>query len=250
MKQISFYRFIYFGTCLRYLQDANSSFAVHSKGGVVDNIEIFFQRLDEFELHVTKRASDELKTFVKEVKDNPSLNTLTDDLANELRQIMGVIRYTLDAEATGKRVYVVSDKRYPIEKLLNDPSALFAKDVFTSLPEIARIDFAEAAQCIAFLRPTAAAFHMLRGTESLLRELYCLKAKRKRVELTWGPIVAALRNKKGISGLLLNHLDHIRNGFRNPTAHPNKVYDIDEAQDLLSICIDAANRIAQVLNKK
>jgi hypothetical protein len=48
---------------------------------------------------------------------------------------------------------------------------------------------------------------------------------------------------------LLNHLDHIRSGFRNPTAHPEKIYDIDEAQDLLSICIEVTNRMFQELKK-
>ena len=115
------------------------------------------------------------------------------------------------------------------------------------MPDIARIDFAEAAQCIAFMRSTAAAFHMLRGTESVLRHFYSQKIKRKRVELTWGPIVSELRSKTRISSLLLNHLDHIRSGFRNPTAHPEKVYDIDEAQDLLSLCVDATNRMMQDL---
>jgi hypothetical protein len=46
---------------------------------------------------------------------------------------------------------------------------------------------------------------------------------------------------------LCNQLDHIRVSFRNPTAHPEKIFEIDEAQDLLSICIDAANRMIKDL---
>jgi hypothetical protein len=39
---------------------------------------------------------------------------------------------------------------------------------------------------------------------------------------------------------------HLRRSFRNPTQHPEKKYDFDEAQDLLNVCIDIANRIGKV----
>jgi hypothetical protein len=247
MQELSFYRFIYFGTCLRYLQDANSSFNLHTKGGVVDNIKTFLARLESFELHVTKRASRDLGELLEKLEDEKSLVKLTPELAKDIRDAMHKIRHTLDAEAAGKRVFVVSDKRYPIENLLNDPGSLFAKDVYKTLPQLAKSDFSEAAQCIAFMRPTAAAFHALRGTESMLREYYCRRVKRKRVALAWGPIVDALRKRKNIPVALLNQLDHIRHGFRNPTAHPEKTYDIDETQDLFSLCIDVVNRMSQDL---
>lgn len=43
--------------------------------------------------------------------------------------------------------------------------------------------------------------------------------------------------------ILLNHLDHIRDSFRNPTDHPEKMYDIDEAQDLFGIVAEVLNRM-------
>ena len=46
---------------------------------------------------------------------------------------------------------------------------------------------------------------------------------------------------------LLENLDLIRRSFRNPTAHPEKSYDIDEAQDLFGLCIDVVNRMAREL---
>lgn len=66
----------------------------------------------------------------------------------------------------------------------------------------------------------------------------------------WGPIVQDLRNKtktrKHIA--LNNHLDNIRVSFRNPTQHPEALYDIHEVQDLLSVCIDVNNRMFKVIN--
>jgi hypothetical protein len=45
--------------------------------------------------------------------------------------------------------------------------------------------------------------------------------------------------------VLLDHLDGIRTNFRNPTQHPDATYDIHEAQDLFSVCVDAVNRAAR-----
>ncbi|MBI5022232.1 MAG: hypothetical protein HZB59_12415 [Ignavibacteriales bacterium] len=49
---------------------------------------------------------------------------------------------------------------------------------------------------------------------------------------------------------LLSNLDDIRITFRNPTQHPEKVYDIDEVQDLLGRCIDVVSRIARELPER
>ena len=43
--------------------------------------------------------------------------------------------------------------------------------------------------------------------------------------------------------ITLNHLDNIRDSFRNPTLHPNKRYDIQEVQDLLGVSVDVVNRM-------
>jgi hypothetical protein len=65
-----------------------------------------------------------------------------------------------------------------------------------------------------------------------------------------GALVQTLRNKKRKprpDETLLNHLDHIRRNFRNPTDHPDKSYDLDEVQDLFSLVADVLNRIAREL---
>jgi hypothetical protein len=36
---------------------------------------------------------------------------------------------------------------------------------------------------------------------------------------------------------VLEHLDSIRKRFRNPTQHPEKVYDIEETQNLFGQCL-------------
>jgi hypothetical protein len=171
--------FIYFGTAVRYLQDAREGWSIHGKYQVAGNIDFFFAYLEEFELIVTTRAASALKEFGNRLKKSTN-EKLNADQARELRKLMDELRPTLVAEADGKIAHIASERRFPIERLLQGPGHLFAANVFAKLPEIAQADFSEAAKCLAFERSTAAAFHMLRGIESTLRHYYCTKVKRKR----------------------------------------------------------------------
>ena len=49
---------------------------------------------------------------------------------------------------------------------------------------------------------------------------------------------------------LLAQLDHIRASFRNPTQHPDAVYDIDEAQDLAFLSIDVLARLVRAMPER
>jgi hypothetical protein len=242
-KPISSY--IRFGTVIRYLQDAKESWAVHGTGYVLDNIDSFFEYLKEFELPVTNRAADQLRKFNVDLKKSDSQHKLTSDEASRLRKVMDGLRPTLFAEAQGKLAFIVTDKRIDVDKLLMDVSTLMAPSVFNKLPDIARYDFIEAGKCIAFELPTAAAFHLLRGTEAVLRHYYCSFVRRGRVDLLWGPMVNSLRShRRPPPAPLLDNLDNIRRSFRNPTQHPDKIYDIQEVQDLFGLCVDVVNRMA------
>lgn len=206
----------------------------------------FLTSLEELGLTVTLRAAAKLRTMHGKLSKQPADSKLRKADHEHLRGIMKVLWPTLSAEGQGTIAYIISERRFPIERLIGGVDKLFAEGVFKKLPIISQEDFSESAKCLAFERGTAAAFHMLRGTESILKHYYCSKISRKRASLMWGPMVASMRNyPRRFPEPLLNHLDHIRNSFRNPTAHPEKSFDIDEAQDLFSICIEVANRMIQ-----
>ena len=237
-------RYIGFGTSLRYLQDVEAEWLAHGKSYVLANIDSFFASLEEFELPVTQRAAYDLHDFRDELAKSDSDHKLTREEASRLSKIMTDVRNTLFAEAQGNVAFIVTDKRIDVNKLLSDVPALMAPGVFDSLPDIARYDLIEAGKCIAFELPTAAAFHLLRGTEGVLRQFYCSVVRKKRVELLWGPMVESLRRRsKPPPAPLLDNLDNIRLSFRNPTQHPDKIYDIQEVQDLFSLCVDVVNRM-------
>jgi hypothetical protein len=103
----------------------------------------------------------------------------------------------------------------------------------------------------AFELPTAGAFHLLRAVEDALRAYHKLYFKRGVTDgVAWGPLLRNLQDKKRKprpDETLLTHLDHIRKNFRNPTDHPEKIYDMDGVQDLFSLVADVLNRIAREL---
>src|SRR6185369_15832475 len=123
-----------------------------------------------------------------EFKSLPDDSKLTIEQRTKLNAEMMSIRKTLDAEIQGYFVYMISPKRLDVTKLLEDVSALFTPNIYSELPAIAQKDFAAAGKCIAFSQPTAAAFHILRGTEDVVKHFYCTMIKQKstiRYITTW-----------------------------------------------------------------
>jgi hypothetical protein len=254
MKQTSIWKYVSVGTCLRFLQDERAGTVASSEEGrALENIGSFLERLDDLGLHVTRRASEELVEIHKELKKKPKNYKLTVEDAEKINTIASEVRKTFEAETSGVFTYVVTDKRIDVKKLLDKVDGLFSPNVFDACDEIARSDFSEAGKCIAFERPTAAAFHILRGTESVVRMYYRCYIRPAQTGLTWGQMTHALVSKssgKRPDSIILNNLDHIRVSFRNPTQHPDKIYDVQEVQDLFSLCVDAVNRMIKTTAKK
>ena len=254
MKKQSIYTYYFFGTCIRYLQDVKAGASIKGEGYILENIDSLLKSLDELSLHVTRRVAYDLAVFRDELsKKKGNKPVVSEEEASRLSKVMGGIRKTLDAEIMGFEAFVVTPKILDVKKLLDNVASLLAPDVFSSLPQIAKYDINEAGKCIAFERPTAAAFHVLRGTEEVLRLFYCTLIRRRRVSpLMWWDMVNDLRSRQKTKKheTLYNNLDNIRFSFRNPTQHPEKIYDIHEVQDLWSLCVEAINRMIRILKAK
>lgn len=252
MQSVPVHRFWQFGTNVRYLQDAREGMAVHSPATILHNVNSLFNKLEELELRVTIRAASDLGKIQIELRDTPTDAKLSAAQASKLSSTIKALRQTLEAELKGVNAYTISPKRLDIEKLTNDVPSLFAPTVFASLSTVAQYDLAEAGKCIAFERPTAAAFHLMRATEETLRGYYCHHVRRDRLDpMMWFGMVQALQTHRTAkkNQALHRNLDNIRLSFRNPTQHPDKVYDIQEAQDLFGLCVDVINRMQKITNE-
>jgi hypothetical protein len=66
----------------------------------------------------------------------------------------------------------------------------------------------------------------------------------------WGPMIQQMRAKKTNQppAPLLDHFDNIRVDFRNPTQHPDAEYDMNDAQNLLNVAVDAVARAVSAMD--
>lgn len=249
MLPLSIRGYLALGYNILYFRHVNNRTKVHGDLSILSAIDITLKQFDQYNLKVTKSASSDLIRFQTTLKNTPANYTLTSAQVSELHEIIEKLEQVLFAESNITLAYILTDKRIDINKLTNDCGALFSTGIFNKLPDIAQYDFREAGKCIAFERPTAAAFHLLRGTESVLRYFYNTFVKRNRIRnLLWGPITDSLRiQKRPPPEVLLNNLDNIRLSYRNPTQHPEKIYSIDEAQDLFALCEDVVNQMMSLI---
>ncbi len=250
MKPIALIKFIEFGGQLIFLRTSPENAPAHPNGGINDNIDRFIQFVKESEFEVTKNALYKLEKIKKRLDDTPKDYILNKVDRVELFNIMEQLLFVIRAEGGLHYTFSISEKRIDINKLLFKVGSLFAKDVYDSLPFPIKGDFKEGGKCIAFELPTSAAFNILRGIEGLLRTLLKKIVPETDVSnLPWGPVIKSLRdlNDSNLS-VLLDNCDRIRDNYRNPTIHPEKVYNIEEAQDLFMMCIGVVNDIITYMN--
>ncbi len=253
MQEQSVWRYISFGTTLRYLQDAQAGWRIHGDIRVLTNLKYFFEYLDELGLVVTRNVAnaEKLQELVDEFDEAATNARLTAEQAADLRTRMTSVRKTLTAESQELKAFVTSSKRWEVDRLLHSPGEMFGQGIYSKLDSQAAFDFEEACKCIAFERSTAAGFHIMRGTEAVLRSFYCHFVRQNRLKKerrTWKAMLDKLRARsKPPPKALLDNLDAIRHNFRNPTQHPEEIYTIDRAQDLLGLVIPAINEMVLLI---
>jgi hypothetical protein len=254
MKGTPLSDYYWLGMCVNYLLGAGDNYPVHGEGGILENVDLFLSSVRTFGLVVTAQVATaqglvELRNHLCGLDPQA---TLSQHRAEQLRGLMETVCITLEAEIEGFESYVVSPKRIDVTMLMENVPELFAPGVFDQLPESARHDFAEAGKCIAFERPTAAAFHLWRGTETVLRHFYCSLVSQKRVSLlAWKPMVCDLRKRPKTKRheMLYTNLDSIRAAFSDPAQHPETTYDVHTVQDLWLACVKAVNQMVKALEQ-
>lgn len=256
MKKTNIYKYYSFGYNYYLLQYGCLGINIHRKDEEDDSLQSrldnFFEFLSSLELKVTEKAAEELRKIKDSLAKLPKDAKVDRELYNKILDIINKIDATLDAELKLTTAYILTEKRYDNDYLLKEISKIFGKNIFSKLPELCKYDFQEAGKAIAFSLPTAAAFHLMRGIEGMLRFYYKGIVKRGRISnQMWGPIIDHLtnRNQPPPKGLL-DTLNNIKINYRNPTQHPEAKYDIDESQDLLSISVDAVNKMMKDLKSR
>jgi hypothetical protein len=242
------YPYIQMGLNIRFLRHVA---ATHSAKVVKRELTVLKGNLQKLKFVVSLASLSSSRDIETEkalaaLKDEDKLGALAPNvvsLAVDLEQV-------IFAEGITKFVYVLPERRFQSEYLLSAPQKLLKDGSYLKLDPIAQSDIAAAGRCIAFGEATAAAFHILRATESVLKSYYFLHKKTKRLKKPmWGPMTQELRAKKTArpSESLLGALDVVRTSYRNPTQHPEATYEIHAAQDLMGVCLDLVGKMAAEL---
>lgn len=238
--------YIKIGLCTRLLMQAPQG---ASNDFIIKHIKLFEKLLEKIGFEVSLANIEKLVSFKEQLKDGDN-SKLTDKDREELKSLLERFEFVVAAEAKTKNIYVLEPRRFNSKYLLNTPERLMKLGSFDKLNEIAKSDFQNACRCLLFGQATAAAFHILRTTEGVLKAYYFHHKKRNRLKKPmWAQMVTDLKNKKTNRPpqVLLDSIDNIRVYYRNPTQHPDEIYDLDTIQDLFGVCIDVIGKMASEL---
>ncbi len=144
------------------------------------------------------------------------------EVANAAKEFETVLRNECQMMDT----YFVSKKgAYSTKDLVENAHYQVPEPTRSRLPDQTKADFDQAGKCIAFDVPTAAAFHILRGTEAVIREYYDIVVpgpKKAHSKMrNWGAYIRLLNTHNADPNItaLLNHLKDV---YRNPVLHPEE----------------------------
>lgn len=142
----------------------------------------------------------------------------------------------LGAEMQWGQLYLVQPKGgFDLSQLTENGIVIFPRALATKAPE-AIADATEAARCIAFELPTAAAFHMHRVNELVLRRYYdkVTNGAARPTSRNIGAYMDALKNNGVKDPKLFGALANLKNFHRNPVLHPDdRLETVDDAISLL-----------------
>jgi len=168
-------------------------------------------------------------------------------IKNSLREFQIVWQTELGKMDT----YYISQKGiYSTSDLIERADYVLPIEIADTLSESIRFDLRQAGRCLAFDLATAAAFHIMRALEGVLRDFYCpifLGTKPK--VRNWNGYIQCLKNT-GADPKILAILDQIRSLHRNPTIHPQEVLTINEAMTLFGIAQSAIVAMVEDASKQ
>jgi hypothetical protein len=181
MERHSIQEYLHIGAMNWYLVQLPSGTMVGGNNGALSTISDLEMCIGRAELKVSHRAGDHLWEIKEELTSLNPDDSVPPELTYRIQQAAKNLEHTLVAEASGRVVFVVTEKRIDIEKLIDSPKTLLAGKVWGSLPGVSAFDFVFACKAIAYELPTAGAFHLLRCLEGTIKHYYMCIVKRNRL---------------------------------------------------------------------
>lgn len=145
-------------------------------------------------------------------------------------------------------LYYVSPKgAFDTQALTDGGALLFPTNLEEKAPE-ALVDVGAAARCIAFELPTAAAFHLLRATESVLRRYFDEKvgAEHRPTSRNMADFINGMRTRNVGDPRVIHALQALKDLHRNPLMHPDE--SLASAEEAINLYAAVRAAVGYMLN--
>lgn len=228
--------------------DEPASLSFIKLNGLLTWLRAFFLETMGMSLPSTRSAARELIDFATSLskKQSEAIEAgrdmpLTLGSHVHLTSLIEKFEREFEIECRDLQIFSVSNVgTHSTNRLLDKAHANLPRDTIIRLSKEAISDVDEAGRCLAFDRPTAAGFHILRAVEPLILA-YCNKLTKKSMSLksrNWGAYSKML-TAHGADAKIVGMLDHIRVFYRNPIMHPEEALNHDQAISLFHTCLSA-----------
>ncbi|MGO4388869.1 hypothetical protein AB4Y85_15170 [Microvirga sp. 2YAF29] len=148
--------------------------------------------------------------------------------------------------------YLLPKRAYSVRMFVMDGTRHFSEDVRNALIDEERYDLQQATRCLALEAPTAAAFHLFRAIEGVLRRYYKLVVAGKEPKKTarnWNSYLTLMQKYGSPDPKIIYVIDQIRQLFRNPIIHPEAQLTLDQALSLLGLADTALTLITAEIKR-
>jgi hypothetical protein len=198
----------------------------------VDEAQDILSKLDQecelLELGITRRIIDDLQGRLR------SLDMMA--LGLGVREVRRVLHHELQSKTF---MYIPQDKI----KYFNDARSLFGRETLDRFPSVI-VEVEEAGKCYAAGRDTAAVFHLLRITEAGLKAAAKALSIPTDTNRSWDSLLKKITSAVQVQHSrdewtefytdLVARLHAVKDAWRNPTMHIEKVYGSEQALDIFN----------------
>lgn len=203
------------------------------------SLTMFGSELVDSYLPVSKRRADQLIGDIDDItlyhrQDAAGLPNLQ-TVQESIRKFEPI----LDEEISAAPIFCLQRiGNLSTENLLIGASKGYDEAVLRVLDQAAIAEIDEAGRCLAFERPTAAGFHILRAVELAIRLYLQSIAGFVMPPLNrqnWGEFIKLLKDNSAAKETV-DSLQNIKDNYRNPLMHPMDTLELRQAISLFCVC--------------
>lgn len=251
-RHISFLRFAQVG--IPVLLEGG---ALATKGGRLSLLQTMIDLAQILRAHgLASQTVGLLEDLISRFRSEYNLASNTLDYAGkeELSQVAERIEASA-REAIESREFSEPDRDAGIldynQLITSGAKALFGDGIYYKLPKIVQRDLEDAAKSLSFGAPTAGVMVGLRAVEGMLRELY-LRLTGEQTTKMWAKLLEDIQRTMESRNIepseLFGYLQYVRT-VRNEADHPDRVFSVTEAEQLLHQSAYVLSEIQKIISQ-